>query len=147
MITPSRPMSQHKLCEFLGLVNFYRCFIPNEATLLHPFKQLLSRSTSWTLGLDWSDVAVVFDAAMDALALATLLVRPMIRVLTCIMMDSSDEAACRSCSAEWSMAALSIFLKESETNWSQCIWSMWVEEYGTRLLNTWRWISRHVAIN
>ena len=86
-----RPTSQRKLREFLGLVNFYRRFLPNGATLLHPLNQLLARSTSRTL--DWSDAAVkAFEATKDALAQATLLVHPMIGAPTCIMTDASEVA-------------------------------------------------------
>lgn len=70
-----RPNSQRKLREFLGLVNFYRRFIPDGAMLLKPLNQLLSRSTAQTL--DWPDAAIeAFDAVKNAFAQATLLVHP-----------------------------------------------------------------------
>ena len=86
-----RPTSQRKLREFLGLVNFYRRFIPDGATLLQPLNQLLSRSTARTL--DWTDAAIeAFDAVKKALAQATLLVHPKIGAPTCIMTDASEVA-------------------------------------------------------
>ena len=86
-----RPTSQRKLREFLGLVNFYRRFIPNGATPLQPLNQLLSRSTSRTL--DWNDAALkAFDDVKDALAQATLLVHPESGAQTCIMTDTSEVA-------------------------------------------------------
>ena len=42
------PKSHRKLREFLGLVNFYRRFLPHAADLLYPLTQLLGNSNSGT---------------------------------------------------------------------------------------------------
>ena len=71
-----------------GLVNFYRGFIPNGATILHP---LLSKSTPNTL--TWTDATVAaFNSVKEALAEATLLVHPQPGAPTCIMADAFEAA-------------------------------------------------------
>ena len=49
--------SQRKLREFLGLVNFYRRFIPTCARVLHPLNLLLTNSVNSTKTIDWTDSA------------------------------------------------------------------------------------------
>ena len=86
-----QPTSQRKLREFVGLVNFYRRFIPHGATLLQPLNLLLSKSTPKTL--IWSEAATsAFNAIKDALADTTLLVHPEAEAPTCIMTDASETA-------------------------------------------------------
>jgi hypothetical protein len=36
-----------ELRSFLGLLNYYGCFIPNLSTLIHPLNKLLSHDTDW----------------------------------------------------------------------------------------------------
>ena len=118
----ARPTSQRKLHEFLGLVNFYRRFIPNGATLLQPLNQLLSRSTSRTL--EWTTAALEsFDAVKNALAQATLLVHPQIGAPTCIMTDASEVAVGavlqQRIEGQWQpLAYFSKSLKPAETRYS-----------------------------
>ena len=51
------PGSTHKLCKFLGLVNFYHHFLPHAADLLNPFHTLLPHSTQGTKSLMWMEQA------------------------------------------------------------------------------------------
>lgn len=86
------PTSLRKLREFLGLVNFYRRFIPRCALLLWPLTELLRR-TSRPSGFTWTpreDAA--FLAVKNALAEATLLVFPQDDAPTDVMVDASDTA-------------------------------------------------------
>ena len=86
-----QPTNQRKLREFLGLVNFYRCFIPNGASLLHPLNLLLLKSSPKTLV--WDDTTTsAFAAIKDTLAEATLLAHPMAGAPTSIMTDASSIA-------------------------------------------------------
>ena len=41
------PQNRSELQSFLGLVNYYRKFIPNMSTLVSPLNQLLSKDTPW----------------------------------------------------------------------------------------------------
>ena len=88
-----QPTTQRKLREFLGMVNFYRRFVPNCATILHPLNTLLSKTNSNAKTLVWCDAAITaFQQAKDALAEATLLVHPKSEAPTRIMTDASNVA-------------------------------------------------------
>ena len=87
-----QPTSQRKLKEFLGLINFYRRFIPHCAHILKPLYEMLSSSKDAN-SLQWSEGATeAFIAVKDALANASLLYHPKPDALTCIMSDASDRA-------------------------------------------------------
>ena len=117
-----QPASQRKLREFLGLVNFYRRFIPNGATILHPLNRLLSKSTPNTL--TWTDATVAaFNSVKEALAEATLLVHPQQGAPTCIMADASEAAVGavlqQFIGGQWQpLAYFSKSLKPAETRYS-----------------------------
>ena len=49
-----QPTTQRKLREFLGLINFYHCFIPNCADILRPLYTLLT-TTKAKQPLNWDD--------------------------------------------------------------------------------------------
>ena len=54
--------SQRSLREFLGILNFYHCFIPNCAHILHPLTTLLSTKSTKTF--IWStEASEAFQAA------------------------------------------------------------------------------------
>ena len=87
------PKSHRKFREFLGLVNFYRRFLPHAADLLYPLTQLLGDSTSGTKEVNWTEAAqAAFNAVKEALANATLLVHPQPNAQLAIMSDASDVA-------------------------------------------------------
>ena len=117
-----QPTSQRKLREFVGLVNFYRRFIPHGATLLQPLNLLLCKSTPKTL--IWSEAATsAFNAIKEALASATLLVHPEAEAPTCIMTDASETAVGavlqQFISGRWQpLAYFSKGLKPAETRYS-----------------------------
>ena len=87
------PSSLRKLREVLGLVTFYRRFIPRCATLVQPLTDLLSpkRTSTETLHLS-KDALAAFKAIKTALANATLLTDPDSAAPYCLMVDASNVA-------------------------------------------------------
>ena len=85
-----QPSSLCGLREFLGMVNFYHCFIPN---ILQPLNRFLSSHKHNSHQLLWDEQATTaFHAVKRALADATLLVHPKPHAPTCIMTDASEYA-------------------------------------------------------
>eukprot|EP00794_Sanderia_malayensis_P005073 gene5073-biopygen4132 len=86
------PTSLRKLREFLGLVNFYRRFIPNCASIIQPLTDLLSpKKTKETLQLS-EEAITAFREIKSALTNATLLVHPSPESSYCLMVDASNVA-------------------------------------------------------
>jgi len=87
------PSSLRKLREFLGLVNFYRRFIPHCASHVQPLTDLLSPKRTSTESLQLSeDALAAFQAVKTALANATLLTHPDPSAPYCLMVDASNVA-------------------------------------------------------
>ena len=64
------PKNQRKLRSFLGLLHYYRKFIPNLGTLIHPLNSLLKTSTPW----NWTEQCEqAFKEAKDKLTSAAVL--------------------------------------------------------------------------
>ncbi len=88
-----QPTSQCKLREFLGMVNFYRRFLPSCAATLQPLDQLLTHPKDKATPLEWTDESLsAFNKTKEALAEATLLNHPKPNAPTCLMTDASDTA-------------------------------------------------------
>ena len=88
-----RPKSQRKLCEFLGLINFYHQFLNHGAAILKPLNDLLAAPLGRSKELVWTDDALrAFTAAKEALANITLFSHPVLKAPTSIMYDASDVA-------------------------------------------------------
>ena len=86
-----RPNTQHKLCEFLGLINFYHRFLNYGAAILKPLNDLLATPTGRKNQLVWTNAtSKAFTAVKDALASGILLLHP---VLNSLMIDASNVAA------------------------------------------------------
>jgi len=61
-------LTQHKLGEFLGLVNFYHRFVPSCAQTLRPLHGLLKTAPKGTTPLTWTEAATAaFESIKDAL--------------------------------------------------------------------------------
>eukprot|EP00794_Sanderia_malayensis_P016537 gene16537-biopygen12216 len=87
------PKSLRKLREFLGLVNFYRRFIPDCADIVQPLTDLLSTKKNNNDTFAFPDSAITaFEAAWSSLAQATLLVHPSPNAPYCLMVDASNVA-------------------------------------------------------
>uniref|UniRef100_L7LZ63 RNA-directed DNA polymerase n=1 Tax=Rhipicephalus pulchellus TaxID=72859 RepID=L7LZ63_RHIPC len=88
-----QPKNLRQLREFLGLVNFYRRFIPKCANILHPLHSLLAASGSKATAIQWNDQSTqAFRMIKEALANATMLTYPQLGVPQCVMVDASDAA-------------------------------------------------------
>jgi len=92
-----RPTSTRKLREFLGLVNFYRRFVPHCADIVQPLTTLLRQTKPKTKlktePLVWSSAATAaFPKIKEALANATMLVHPAAASPLSLVVDASDLA-------------------------------------------------------
>ena len=86
------PQSLTKLREFLGLVNFYRRFIPDCAGHMSPLTDLLkSKVKNRPIQLTPSQLQS-FEDVKTALAQATLLQHPVATAPLSLMVDASDFA-------------------------------------------------------
>ena len=64
------PTNVKELCSLLGMINYYRKFIPNLATLLKPLTNLLQSNSKWV----WdSDCISAFEKAKQSLTSAPIL--------------------------------------------------------------------------
>ena len=82
------PVSVKQLREFVGMINFYRRFLPAAASKMIPlFEALNSKDLSWTPTMDKA-----FVESKLALAKAVLLVHPHSDAPSSITTDASDKA-------------------------------------------------------
>lgn len=90
----SVPTTVKQLRGFLGLVNFYRRFIPNCAHILMPLTDLLrNRKKRSKKPLDWSPACTAaFVEVKEKLAQSTLLAYPNSDYPLSLMVDASDRA-------------------------------------------------------
>ena len=90
------PTSVRKLREFLGLVNFYRRFIPNCAHILQPLTDLLNaRHTSHPFQFS-DDALSAFNSIKSTLVTTTLLRHPAPDSPYSLMVDASNGCRCSS---------------------------------------------------
>lgn len=59
------PKNVKEIKRFLGVVNYYRCFIPNASSLLHPLHKLLRNGAQWEWGAEQREA---FDAVRRELS-------------------------------------------------------------------------------
>ena len=85
------PTSLRKLREFLGLINFYRHFIPNCADIVQPLTDMLKNKErkNQTITLDEREL-LAFKNVKSTLVNATLLVHPRTDIPHCLFTDASD---------------------------------------------------------
>ena len=85
------PASLRKLREFLGLVNFYRRFVPDCADLLQPLTEMLQSKgrKNPPINLDATQRSA-FEKVKQQLADATLLVHPNVNAPLCLITDAFD---------------------------------------------------------
>lgn len=51
MVEAPLPMNINRLQSFLGLVNYYKKFVPSSSTILSPLYDLLTKGSKW----NWTD--------------------------------------------------------------------------------------------
>ena len=86
------PTSVRKLREFLGLINFYRRFIPQCAQLSQQLTELLSTKHASSPFHLYDAAIAAFESTKAALANATMLTHPSSEAPYCLMVDASDVA-------------------------------------------------------
>ncbi|KRY42307.1 Retrovirus-related Pol polyprotein from transposon opus [Trichinella spiralis] len=85
------PKTGRELRRFLGMVNFYRRFLPHITTTLAPLDAIASAAASMKITLT-HDQLQAFSAAKDALTNATMLHHPQPTADYALMVDASDHA-------------------------------------------------------
>ena len=88
------PETQRKLREFLGMVNFYRKFIPNGASILQPLNDLLKCPKKGKMTkINWSSQSqTAFDQVKQALCNAICLEFPNPNAQLSLTVDASNTA-------------------------------------------------------
>ena len=88
-----KPVDVKALERFIGMVNFYHCFIPHAAKALQPLYQALTGGKTRPKSLEWTDDMVKgFVDTKEALANTTLLHHPVQGAPTALTTDASDTA-------------------------------------------------------
>ncbi|KAJ8353208.1 hypothetical protein SKAU_G00207750 [Synaphobranchus kaupii] len=118
-----RPRTVRSLQEFLGMVNFYNCFIPHAAHVMRPLYEALrgkvpKDEVDWSPGMDDA-----FGAAKSALAAAALLAHPSPTSPVALTTDASDYAVGAVCeqwvNGAWQpLAFFSRQLRDNEKKYS-----------------------------
>ena len=87
----SRPDTVKNLRQFLGMLNFYRRFIPNAAQLQAPLNDHLQDNVKGKTPVNWTAESVqAFEACKESLAQATLLAHPKPDAPLALFTDASD---------------------------------------------------------
>jgi transposase InsO family protein len=85
-----QPGTIKELQQFLGMLNFYRKFLPSAARILCPLTNALKGGLPGSTPLVWSpEMMAAFAAAKQALAAATLLVHPLPAAELSVVCDAS----------------------------------------------------------
>ena len=86
-----RPATVKELQQFLGLLNFYRRFIPGAAKTLAPLTEELKGSPSGSTKLQWTAAMIVaFDTAKTSLCSSALLSHPSSAAELVVVTDASS---------------------------------------------------------
>lgn len=89
----TKPNNTQQLRRFLGMLNFYRSFIPKAAELQAPLHDLLKGKQKKQQPITWTDVAVkAFESCKEILAEATFLSHPLPSAQLILSTDASDFA-------------------------------------------------------
>ena len=84
------PTDSKQLQQFLGMINFYRKFLPNGAALLKPLYEAV-KGTHKKTQLNWtSDMQTAFNAAKCSLSASATLAHPLPNSTIALTTDASD---------------------------------------------------------
>ena len=87
------PKTAKDLRRFLGMLNFYRRFIPEAARVQAPLNELLTGNIKGKDSVPWNNLAeAAFTECKDALANASLLAHPILGAKLNLVCDASDHA-------------------------------------------------------
>ena len=87
------PKTVRELRRFLGMLNFYRRFIPNAAACQAPLNSLLSDSVKGSHPVNFTaDQREAFQGCKDSLCRAALLAHPDCTAKMALVTDASDKA-------------------------------------------------------
>ena len=88
--THPRPVTVKDLQNFLGVINFYRKFVPAAAEMLRPLTDALKNSPAAKAVIEWTaERRTAFQAARSALGKATHLAYPKQEAEIALMVDAS----------------------------------------------------------
>ena len=93
IIKLSKPANAKQLCRYLGMINFYRRFIPGAAKTLKPLNDLLKGGKKGNTPIEWSEQSEnCFRESQRALVNATILAHPIPGATISLTVDASDYA-------------------------------------------------------
>lgn len=88
-----KPRNVKELRRFLGMINFYRRFIPSAASIQAPLNKLLTGSVKKSQAIDITgDSLQSFTECKESLCNATLLAHPDLNAKLALVADASDTA-------------------------------------------------------
>ena len=121
------PASLRKLRDFLGLVNFYRRFVPDCADLLQPLTDMLQSKGKKNppINLDATQRSA-FGKVKQQLVDATLLVHPNVNAPLCLITDASDVGIGSVLQQQWCGIPLSFYSKRLQP--AECRYSTFGRE-------------------
>jgi hypothetical protein len=80
-----------QLMSFLGMLNFYRRFLPGAAKVLKPLTDSLKGSKATAAAVEWTEEkTAAFESAKQLLARAACLAHPEPQAQLCLAVDASD---------------------------------------------------------
>jgi len=86
-----QPATVKDMQQFLGMLNFYRKFIPAAAKILRPLTDALKGGQSGSTRLQWSaEMKAAFSAAKSSLVAATVLAHPVVGARLSLAVDASN---------------------------------------------------------
>jgi len=87
------PRTAKDLRRYLGMINFYRRFVPKVAAILAPLNDLLRGRSKGKAPIEWTPQArQAFEAAKESLAQATLLAHPRVSTELALFTDASKNS-------------------------------------------------------
>jgi len=108
------PKTAKDLRRYLGIINFYRRFLPRAAETLAPMNDLLQRNLKGKTLVTWTPQArQAFESSKKSLAEATLLAHPRLNAELALFTDASTALEQRlAATRKRRLGAVSIFLKK-----------------------------------
>lgn len=89
----TQPRTIKEMRRFLGMINFYRKFIPNAAKVQAPLHSLLAGNVKSSSVIEWTpDLLSAFKNCKSSLETATLLSHPLFNAELALWTDASDNA-------------------------------------------------------